>query len=119
MPSRMRAVSTSSSSTRSQKLAASTGAPYRKGFRDSTGSYYSSRCNIGIEGDSGAGSGQPLAPQAVDPVGEQQLRAPFRLRMGGEHVADFGEDRFPLRGWQHGHMADAAEPVEDALGGGR
>src|ERR671918_2647787 len=41
MPSRIRAVSVASSSARSQKLTASTGAPYRNGFSGSTERYYS------------------------------------------------------------------------------
>jgi len=45
MPLRIRAVRTSSSAVRSQKLSASTGAPYRKGFLDSTSRYYSDYCN--------------------------------------------------------------------------
>lgn len=47
MPSRIRAVRAASSSLRSQKLAASTGAPYRNGFSDSTERYYSDCYNTG------------------------------------------------------------------------
>ena len=45
IPARIRAVNASSSASRSQKLSASTGAPYRNGLWISTKRYYSDQWN--------------------------------------------------------------------------